>query len=196
MIEHRMRIGTMNTYLVTWNPDNWPWKTLAHDALQTANGNSVSGRWSCGNTKKIEEGDRLFLLKQGPKSPRGLFASGRATSGVYHDKHWRQASAGKKARYVHADWDTILNINTESLLQVSEIDEGHAPQVNWKTQSSGIAIPLPVARRISSPVLENHSRHHEGQEADQEANRNHGHQNRQSSLWMGHSVVGWEQGER
>jgi hypothetical protein len=140
----------MNTYLVTWNPDNWPWETLADDALQTANGNSVSGRWSCGNTKRIEEGDRLFLLKQGPKSPRGFFASGRATSGVYQDKHWRQASAGKKARYVDADWDAILNIDTESLLQVSKIDEGHDPQVNWKTQSSGIAIPLPVARRIEA----------------------------------------------
>lgn len=140
----------MNTFLVTWNPKSWPWETLGYDANQTEKGNAVAERWSCGNRKKIEVGDRLFLLKQGPKLPRGIIASGKATSGVYRDKHWNaeKAAAGKKARYVEADWDTILNFKTEPLLQTSKIDGRGSPKVNWKTQSSGIAVSLPVAERI------------------------------------------------
>ncbi|MDW8293534.1 MAG: hypothetical protein RML84_10625, partial [Anaerolineae bacterium] len=36
--------------------------------------------WSCGVTKNIQTGDRVFLLKQG-KEPRGIVGSGVVTRG-------------------------------------------------------------------------------------------------------------------
>ncbi len=141
----------MDTYLMTWNPDNWKWTNFANDAAQTMKGVAVTERWSCGNTKRIKTGDRLFLLKQG-KLPRAIIASGRVTSDVYTDKHWDEAKAaqGKEALYVGADWDTILDYQKEPLLQTSAIDDDKPPQVNWNTMSSGISISNPVADRMEA----------------------------------------------
>lgn len=139
----------MDTYLMTWNPDNWKWTELANDAAHTIKGVAVTEPWSCGNTKRIKKGDRLFLLKQG-KEPKGIIASGRSTSEVYADKHWDEAKAaqGKEALYVGADWDTILDCQKEQLLQTSVVDDGKPPQVNWNTMSSGISVSVPVADRM------------------------------------------------
>jgi len=139
----------MDTYLMTWNPDNWKWTELANDAAQTMKGVAVTEPWSCGNTKRIKTGDRLFLLKQG-KLPRGIIASGRVTSDMYADKHWDEAKAaqGKEALYVGADWDTILDYQKEPLLQTSVVDDDKPPQVNWNTMSSGISVSVPVADRM------------------------------------------------
>lgn len=140
----------MNTYLVTWNPEHWKWTRLESDANKTKRGIAVAEPWSCGTTKKILKGDRLFLLKQGAKLPKGIIASGTATSNVYLDKHYNPAKAadGKQAHYVAADWDTVLNYEVEPLLQTSQIDGDGPPQVNWNTMSSGISISLPAAELI------------------------------------------------
>jgi len=45
----------MNTYLLAWNPNRWKWVELSQEADQTAAGKIVTGRWSCGNTKKIQK---------------------------------------------------------------------------------------------------------------------------------------------
>lgn len=140
----------MNTYLMTWNPDNWNWESLSQDAEQSKRGVPFQEPWSCGNTKKIKTGDRLFLLKQGSHLPKGIIASGRATSDFYSDKHWNEekAAEGKTALYVAAEWDTVLDFHDEPLLQTSKIDDGDEPQVNWNTMSSGISISTMVADRM------------------------------------------------
>ena len=53
--------STPSTYLLTWNPNNWPWDNLEDAVRVTAEGRPVDDRWSCGNTKRIRVGDRLFL---------------------------------------------------------------------------------------------------------------------------------------
>ncbi len=70
----------MTTYLLTWNPSKWPWPEL-DDCIQEikATGHYLE-RWSCGRNRKIVEGDRLFLLRQGLE-PRGIVGSGWAVIG-------------------------------------------------------------------------------------------------------------------
>jgi translation elongation factor EF-1beta len=46
-----------------------------------------SQRWSCGNTKSIQTGDRIFLLKVGTE-PKGIIAAGFATSTPFYERHW------------------------------------------------------------------------------------------------------------
>jgi hypothetical protein len=142
----------MNTYLITWNPDNWTWTYLEDQARKTSDGDPVDERWSVGNTKRIVPGERLFLLKQGRELPKGIMASGRATSTVYEDDHWDEGKAGlgETALYVDAEWDTILNIPEEPPLPVSAFQNAHLPAVHWNTQKSGILIHPEVAGHMEA----------------------------------------------
>jgi 5-methylcytosine-specific restriction protein A len=142
----------MNTYLITWNPDNWTWTNLEDQACQTGEGEPVDERWSVGNTKRIVAGERLFLLKQGRESPKGIMASGRATSTVYEDDHWDEGKAaqGDTALYVDAELDTILNVPEEPPLPVSAFQDAHLPAVHWNTQKSGILIHPDVAEHMEA----------------------------------------------
>lgn len=141
----------MSTYLATWNPKFWTWTNLAENAQQTRDGIAVAEPWSCGVTKRIERGSRLFLLKQGTQ-PKGIMGSGHSTSGVYEDEHWdaSQAERGRTALYIGADWEIILDPAVEPLLPVAAFQAGDLPAVHWNTQSSGISIPDPVADRMEA----------------------------------------------
>lgn len=140
----------MNTYLVTWNPKNWKWTKLRDQAKKTVAGIRVHEPWSCGNTKRIKSGERLFLLKQGPDQPKGIMASGMSVSKAYEDKHWNdeKASQGEMAIYVDAEWEVILDPEHEPLLPVSAFQIESLPSVHWSTQKSGIVIPEPVHEMI------------------------------------------------
>ncbi len=99
-------------------------------------------RWSCGITKRIEVGDRLFLLRQG-REPRGIMASGTATSAPYLDEHWDDDRSGD-ALYVKARFDALLDPENDGVLPLANLQDGPLGKVNWRTQSSGISIE-PVA---------------------------------------------------
>jgi len=59
----------MPAYLLTWNPNNFPW-TDSKVVDEMAGGAIPPLRWSCGNTRTIDIGSRVFILRQGVE-PRG-----------------------------------------------------------------------------------------------------------------------------
>lgn len=122
----------MDSYLLTWNQKLSAWNTLKADAKKTAQGKTVKETWSCGATKRIKKGNRLFLLKQGAH-PKGIMAIGTATSSVYEKPHWIEAKAnlGKTANYVDSRWDTILDPNQEALLPTEGCYVDGAKAVKW-----------------------------------------------------------------
>ena len=65
----------MTTYLLTWNPSKWPWPELDDCIREIRATGHYRERWSCGRNRKIVEGDRVFLLRQGLE-PRGIVGSG------------------------------------------------------------------------------------------------------------------------
>ena len=69
---------------------------LSNAASRVQSGRIVRDEWSCGVTKTIEPGDRVFLIKLG-KEPRGIVGSGRADS------------APAKGRGV--DWETHSKVS-------------------------------------------------------------------------------------
>jgi len=103
-------------------------------------------RWSCGITKRIKVGDRLFLLRQG-REPRGIMASGMAKSAPYLDKHWDVKRSGD-ALYVKARFDALLDPTTEGVLTLANLRDGPLGTVNWRTQSSGILIVPSAAAKL------------------------------------------------
>src|SRR5437868_3737287 len=97
----------MSTFLLTWNPLRYPWAHLPRLLRLSSTGKSVHQRWSCGNNKSIQLGDRVFLLRQGTDHP-GLIASGWVTKGSYLDDPWDENVRRKKSLYVQADWSPIV----------------------------------------------------------------------------------------
>src|SRR5437764_1601468 len=108
----------MPTYLMTWNPRRWPWPTLEEQLRRFADGARVGDRWSCGNTRKVCSGDRLFFLRQGHNPPRGIFASGWATGVPKEGPHWdaERSRRGETVFRVPFYFDALLDPRKPKIL--------------------------------------------------------------------------------
>ena len=139
----------MSTYLLTWNPAKWPWPELNECIRELRQTGQYLERWSCGRNRKITEGDRLFLLRQGLE-PRGIVGSGWAVSEVFDDWHWDEAkrAAGQRTWCLEMKFDVLLNAEHEPILPRARLNEGVLGQMYWDSQSSGILIPPAVAKRL------------------------------------------------
>ena len=139
----------MATYLLTWSPQKWAWVDLQDYISEIARRGYCLSDWSCGNTKGIVRGDRVFLLRQG-REPRGICGSGHADSDVYEAAHWdeNKAKSGKVTRYIKVRWDVLLNPENESIFPREWLNEPPLSKVNWNTQVSGIKIADGVAGEL------------------------------------------------
>lgn len=136
----------MSTYILTWNPKKWHWseELYEEEMLRTARGELVAGRWSCGRTKRILPGDRLFLLRQ--RSLRGIISSGFATSEVIEDEQWDVTRQDRMARYVEYQSDALLP--AEQRLPVEQVLKA-ALGIPWNNlQASGVRVPEQYANRL------------------------------------------------
>ncbi len=139
----------MATYLLAWNPHRWKWDDLPERAREVEEEGSTVRRWSCANSTKIREGDRLFLIRQG-EEPRGILASGMAASGWYEELHWDEAKAraGIRTHYVNVKFDVLLNPKERPILPRDFLNEPPFSDQHWDTQSSGIRIHDHVAAAL------------------------------------------------
>jgi len=129
----------MKTYILLWNPKRWTWDTLEQDIEQLDLTGKCSERWSCGNIKTIQQGDRIFLLKLGTK-PKGLIAAGFATSTPFTQKHWDREN--REALYIDIDFEVLLNPDKEPILTVEMLRLRSVLQKqNWSPQSSNSVKP-------------------------------------------------------
>lgn len=151
----------MATYLLTWNPDRWTWTDLPNQVAALERGETVADKWSTGNRTHVSPGDRLFLLRQG-RDPRGIMASGMATSDVFQREHWdrERAAAGKPANIVELRFDVLIDPdqNPEGVLLLDDLQSGVLAEVNWRPQASGTEIPPQAARRLEQLWWQHHGR--------------------------------------
>lgn len=138
----------MATYLLTWNPQRWEWTDLPVIAAKTAMGDTVTVRWSTGNTTRVNQGDRLFLLRQG-EEPRGIVAAGVAVSGVVQQPHWddERQRRGDLANYVEARFERVLDPAKAHLLILHDYDDLHS--IPPSPAASGFQIHEPAARALA-----------------------------------------------
>lgn len=139
----------MSTFLLAWNSRRWQWDDLAKMSSMTKMGNHVPMRWSCGKSKRLEKGDRVFWIRLGQK-PRGIFASGVITKGAYEDTHWdeERAAIGETALFVQVQIDTLLNPDIDTLLPRAILKAPPFAEMHWDTQMSGVQIPDSVATEL------------------------------------------------
>lgn len=129
----------MKTFIFLWNPKRWTWDTLEQDIEQVDLTGKCSQRWSCGNIKSINPGDRVFLLKLGTE-PKGLIAAGFATSTPFRERHW--GGENKEALYIDIDFEVLLNPEKEPILTVEMLRLRTILQKqNWSPQSSNSVKP-------------------------------------------------------
>jgi len=103
----------MSAFLLTWNPDKWPWNDLARELHEFRTTGVLVRRWSCGRSRSLAQGDRVFFLKQ-RKRGRGLYASGYEQCSAFFEHSF--CSPTKASRYVTVAYDALLDPGT-SLLQ-------------------------------------------------------------------------------
>ena len=140
----------MSTYLLTWNPDKWPWSNLEQVVAHLAEIGNLLDNWSCGLNKGIQIGDRVFLLRQGVE-PRGIFASGHAESTYFTKPHWdpKLAAAGKTANYIEVKFDHLFD-PSDQIIPRSDLGQGKLGEMHWDTQMSGTRIPDYVAALLEN----------------------------------------------
>lgn len=110
----------MNTFLFAWNPNRWDWTDLEESIDQLETVGYVERRWSCGNSKSIKKGDRVFLIRLG-KEPRGIMGSGYAKSSYYVAPHW-DGTEGKTTNYIDIEFDILINPNENTLFDKESLE--------------------------------------------------------------------------
>lgn len=141
----------MNTWLLTWNPNRWPWDFPVYDrreaSWETENYGFSFIKWTCGVNKSIKTGDRVFLIKLGAE-PRGIIASGKAVTDVFSGTHYdeEKAAQGIKANRIYVKFDKVIGddnkiLPMEQLIEISDTQK-------WSSQSSGISIDPETAEKL------------------------------------------------
>jgi 5-methylcytosine-specific restriction protein A len=137
----------MKTYLFVWNPKRWTWETLEQDIEKVNLTGKCFQRWSCGNTKSIQRGDRIFLVKVGTE-PKGIIGAGFATTEPFLERHW--SGENKVASYIDIDFEVLLNSDKEPILTLNILKTGNLSQYSWIPQASGISIRPELADELEA----------------------------------------------
>lgn len=137
----------MKTFLFAWNPNKWNWTTLEKSIEQIEQTGRATEKWSVISHKKIQPGDRAFLMRLG-EEPKGIMAAGFVATPPFLSKHW--SGEDKLVNRVLIDFEVILNPEKELLLSLDLIKQGSLAKVNWTPQSSGIEINPEVTDELEA----------------------------------------------
>ena len=135
----------MKTYLVAWNPRKWEWKTILADVRAARNNEFFRFDWGCGLNKSIVPGVRIFLIRLGVE-PKGIMASGFASTKPYRATHW--GDARRTTNYILVDFDILLNPDKEPILPLDLLKVGNMAKQIWTPQVSGISIKPKAAEEL------------------------------------------------
>lgn len=139
----------MTTYLIAWNPKRWQWDDLPELSNDVKEGKIVSIRWSCGKSRRLQIGDRVFIIRLGVE-PKGIFASGTIIEGSYENIHWEdeKAALGEKALFIQIRLDVLLDPESDPILPREALSFPPFSDMHWDTQMSGVRIPDEIAEEL------------------------------------------------
>ena len=132
----------MASYLLTWNPNAWPWDDLEESVQAVQTQGFAPDRWSVGVTKRILRNDRFYLMQLGAPS-RGIVGAGYFVSKPYYDAHWNEVE-GDEALYCEIEFNQLVDYNSKYLATQQELDS-RFPNYNWTPMASGTSIPPNIA---------------------------------------------------
>lgn len=137
----------MSSYLLTWNPKEWPQEKFDEYFDKFKLGETL--RWSCGNTKKIAKGDSFYLLKQG-KGNKGIIGSGIVCQTPYVAAHYqaKMADNGKTALYVDIKFEYLSHPNKSIPISRDELNSPALSCSIWDVRGSGKSIPIEIESEL------------------------------------------------
>jgi len=126
-------------HLLTWNPRRWTWKSFSEDLAALHRDGTVTLRWSCGSTRRIQPGERVYLMRLGA-DPKGLIGSGYVKKGPTERPHWNaaRANSGDKALFVEVEFDQLHEL---PVIALGDLERPPFSEMKWTPQASGIRIP-------------------------------------------------------
>ncbi len=122
----------------------WSWESFENDLDLFYIAKTLEGGWSCGVTKTIKTGDRVFLMRLG-EAPKGIMASGRVLKGSYKSAHW--ADDSKETLYIDIRFDNIVNPK-KTILSLDQLKIINPNLRFWTPRASGKSIPLETAAKL------------------------------------------------
>lgn len=141
--------GAPSVWLLSWNPENWPWESLASDRDATARGEPVVMPWRCSSSKP-KEGDRAFLVRAG-QPPRGIVAAGTIAKAPFEAPHYdpARADAGEVSSFVEVQFSAVRDATRDPIVPRETLVARH-PDQEWSPQGSGILIESTAAQTLAS----------------------------------------------
>lgn len=141
-----------NTFLFAWNPTKWEWTDFEEDLSLLENRGYVEKRWSCGNSKNIKKGDRIFLVRLG-EEPKGLIGSGYAKSSYFQDSHWNE-EIDKLTNYIDIEFDVLFKPSSSRIFGTQYFEKIDPDKIQiWYPQQSGISIKNEIIDSLESNWL-------------------------------------------
>ena len=137
----------MDTWLLKWNPDRWSWDSLEQDVAECRRKGFFEDSWTCGNTKRIRKGDRVFLLAVGIPF-KGLVGDGEVVKEPYLDKPYDGSTHGKLMLYVGVRFYNLLNPKQDTILVTERLDAPDLAEGPWHVQGNGKSIPSQTAATL------------------------------------------------
>lgn len=136
------------TFLLTHNPNKWGWDNINNAILELNNLGRYLESWSCGNSKKLQVGDRVFLVRLGVE-PKGIYASGLIYDGVYKAPHWDidRRENGEFTNSVNVQFDILRDPIKDKILLLEEL-KNIDDRFKWTSQISEIEIPQLIAIKL------------------------------------------------
>jgi 5-methylcytosine-specific restriction enzyme A len=143
----------MTAVLLTWKPTQWDHAHLS-EVLSRYRDGQVTHSWSCGGSKRIPLGTRVFLSKQG-KGARGIFGSGYVVRTPYPAAHYdpEKRRQGQEALFIDVEFDSLSDPMAGGIL-VPRHELEKLDQRIWDLQGSGKFISAEVAERLEEIWLE------------------------------------------
>jgi hypothetical protein len=139
----------MSTYLLTWNPMQYDWQRLPYLVHLSEQGWPVPHDWSCHNTKRIQDGDRVFMVRHGAE-PSGIMGSGFVISPKPYPakKDSSKGHARKPGLFIDVNFDVLLESDSYPILLRSRLGRGALASVTWDSLRSGVHIPDDAAGQL------------------------------------------------
>lgn len=137
----------MSTYLFTWNPDQWSWKTLDNMLVELQTQKPIH-QWKTSRVKNIGNGDNFLLIKLGKlaKNEKGIVGIGKIVSDVYKDKDVIKNI--EQTNFVNLEFSQLSKFPFISLTDLEKID----PKMRWTPESNGNIVPEVTFSKISSQI--------------------------------------------
>jgi len=140
---------SMNSFLITFKPKTenpkkgFPLEYL-NQFINTLNeGKQVVENWRFHNRKDVSIGDRIFLLAQGRLGP-SIIGYGKTAGMPLNDKG---------VYYVPIHFEYLVNPKIEVLADRDDLYSIDGGETIWKSQASGIKIPINIANQLEKYVV-------------------------------------------